>query len=367
MEVLHSRVQHAVGQGGFHSAVVRGLDANGDAYEFTYVYDCGAGASATVPITIKNAIKRIEASPRTAGSTAGTIDLLVISHYDRDHINGAQHLVHELNVRRILLPYLGPEDLLLVLASLAGEISAETVRELHRLVNGSSISLFGVPAAFVQRGARPDGDTPTRAPIDEPLPTAEVGPRPDQTRNSPASMCIAKRGPSGNITSDLNKFLDDEEIVVGVPGEHPMWHLRFWNAGGNDELKAAVREELAATNFPLSDLDSCTGFEAISTWFLKKENRQEALGAYRKAIESVKPEWTEETSSQRLSNLLSLGMYSGPDFEVDYAAFQWHQPSTHGCHTGAFWRNYWASHGIAGWLGTGDAPLGQPKIWFIAD
>lgn len=363
MEVMHSRLQHGVGQGSFHSAVIRGRGATGASYEFTYVYDCGAGRGKSVPSAIKNAVKRLDASPRTAKSKAGTIDLLVISHYDRDHINGAQYLVRKLNVSRILLPYLTPEDLLLVLASLAVEISSDAVRELYSLASGNSGSFFGVPTTFVRRGDRPDGDGARPGPNDEPMPAREITPRRDGPSDSAASMGIAKRDPRGHMISDISDIADDEEIVVGVPSEQPLWRLRFWNAGGNPALRSAVKKELSGTSFPLADLESSTGLEAVSTWFLKKENREEAFAAYRRAIESVDPAWINDASDERLSNLLSIGMYSGPDFEIGGITRHWLQSSAHIQLIDMGWWHDWESPEVAGWLGTGDAPLGQPMIW----
>jgi len=76
-----------VGQGAFY------IEKFSDG--FTLVYDCGSYSN------IKQINKSIDNS-----DLVDKIDLLVISHFHEDHVNGLEHLFKNFTMKRILLPYL---------------------------------------------------------------------------------------------------------------------------------------------------------------------------------------------------------------------------------------------------------------------
>lgn len=61
----------------------------------TIVYDCGGEAPQVIPAVLPYVLKE-----------NSVIDILFISHYDKDHINGIQHLLMHCSVRHIVLPML---------------------------------------------------------------------------------------------------------------------------------------------------------------------------------------------------------------------------------------------------------------------
>ena len=76
-----------VGQGAFY---IEKFNDN-----FTVVYDCGSYKNTSiVEENIKNSILDTK------------IDLLVISHYHKDHINGLEYLFKNFDIKRMLMPYL---------------------------------------------------------------------------------------------------------------------------------------------------------------------------------------------------------------------------------------------------------------------
>lgn len=85
---------HAVGHGTF----LTGTLISDDRSIFRWVYDCGSKRS----IAINNALSRTDSWHLWKD---GSIDLLVLSHFDDDHINGLESLLRRHKVRCLVLPY----------------------------------------------------------------------------------------------------------------------------------------------------------------------------------------------------------------------------------------------------------------------
>lgn len=108
----HHRYQLPVGQGGFHVGTLRKLELDEGTWrsslvddaislaDFMYVYDCGS-----IPIAgVVKAVQSIVSRHRSR-----RLDMLFVSHFDRDHICGIPHLLHQkkgLQVDTIVIPYL---------------------------------------------------------------------------------------------------------------------------------------------------------------------------------------------------------------------------------------------------------------------
>ena len=83
-----------VGQGLFSSGRIQ----MGDAPAFHWVYDCGTNSS---PKLIQNAIQKYNQQENNAD-----IDLLVLSHFDKDHISGVKELLKNgRKIKRWVVPY----------------------------------------------------------------------------------------------------------------------------------------------------------------------------------------------------------------------------------------------------------------------
>ena len=95
MEV--TRTFHPVGQGAFYTE--RFYTGNG---AFTIVYDCGSE-------TLKKG-KTLETRIRSTFPEGTEIDVLFISHFHDDHINGLGTLKDHCKIKRVVLPYLGKEE-----------------------------------------------------------------------------------------------------------------------------------------------------------------------------------------------------------------------------------------------------------------
>jgi ribonuclease BN (tRNA processing enzyme) len=80
-----TRTFHPIGQSAFYS----------EKFEsgFTIVYDCGGSTKAIVEQEIQNSFEKDE-----------KIDIVFISHFHNDHINGLEFLLKYCDVQKVVLP-----------------------------------------------------------------------------------------------------------------------------------------------------------------------------------------------------------------------------------------------------------------------
>lgn len=84
---------HAVGTGTFKSGCVFSPEKG---TVFRWVYDCGSTSPKTLDCVFKNI-------PKSAWPSS--IDMLVLSHFDNDHVNGVETLLRHCRVKSMILPY----------------------------------------------------------------------------------------------------------------------------------------------------------------------------------------------------------------------------------------------------------------------
>ena len=82
-----TRTFHAIGQGAFYTEKFE----NG----FTIVYDCGGQNKKFIVNKIQEVFQKNE-----------KIDILFISHFHNDHINGVDFLLEYCDVKKVVLPFL---------------------------------------------------------------------------------------------------------------------------------------------------------------------------------------------------------------------------------------------------------------------
>lgn len=100
MTCIHSFNQfHAAGHGTFFSGeiIVDGDIQNYQPQRFNWVFDCGSRRSGRIPAFIDDLDKVHKVDQ---------IDMLCISHFDADHVNGLRHLLTRFQVDTLVLPYL---------------------------------------------------------------------------------------------------------------------------------------------------------------------------------------------------------------------------------------------------------------------
>ena len=109
-----------VGQGLFSSGRIQ----MGDAPAFHWVYDCGSASK-----NHQNLLSKAIVSMDKLYST-NIIDLMAISHFDEDHINGVNQLLKNKTVRYWLLPYY-PLEQRLIIAYLKNISSEDALFEFY--------------------------------------------------------------------------------------------------------------------------------------------------------------------------------------------------------------------------------------------
>lgn len=88
-----TRTFHPVGHGAFYTEKHM---IDGD--PFTIVYDCGS--MSPKKIDLKNMVEKFFTEDQPI------IDILFISHFDEDHINGIEFLKNHCNIKRVVMPLL---------------------------------------------------------------------------------------------------------------------------------------------------------------------------------------------------------------------------------------------------------------------
>lgn len=97
---------HSVGQGLFYSGIIRPEDPNPN-NSFCFVYDCGSLSNKRF---LKNEIDDLVALLPTikednSKKEKRKLNLLVVSHLHEDHVNGLAHLLQNVQVDTVLIPY----------------------------------------------------------------------------------------------------------------------------------------------------------------------------------------------------------------------------------------------------------------------
>lgn len=94
-----TRVIHPIGQGAFYSERIECADRT-----YNIVYDCGSGNRKKTP-------KRLERQIASYYKKEDVIDILFISHFDNDHINGINELRrHTSEIKNVIVPLIEQED-----------------------------------------------------------------------------------------------------------------------------------------------------------------------------------------------------------------------------------------------------------------
>ena len=93
--MIVSRIIHPVGQGAFYTERIKT-----DGKTYNVVYDCGS----TTAYKVNKGKPILEAEIKTFYDKNENIDLLFISHFDYDHVNGLKYLKDHCSIKRVIMP-----------------------------------------------------------------------------------------------------------------------------------------------------------------------------------------------------------------------------------------------------------------------
>lgn len=341
--IMHARRQMPVGQGGFHAGCLVKIEDAGDFLHvplpapeldrtsFCYVYDCGAEP--------KRHVNR-EVSAWLAARPSGTLDLLVLSHFDRDHICGTPFLLRTkggTQVDTIMLPFVGMSERIVALAralatkdDFGGRIDRFFVDMVFDPVG--TLAQFGPRRIILVQsdddddgpgGFDPSPEFPGRIGLGE----AMWGKLFPATRDPERPMSIA-HGSSQDGTEVMT--VRHTAIAVGGDGLGLFWKLRPWVRRADPAAVAAFRVLVEQMfGWPTGTFEAHVREKAVRRQMVTSKRSQLAQ-AYRAAFSD--------------KNLTSLCLYSGPLDPDRIDAMSYSNLDDHELTK-------------IGWMGTGDAEL----------
>lgn len=326
--IVHTRTQHAVGQGFFHSAEIE-TSAGG---RIRYVYDCGAMDK------FRRARDSSVQSFLYAVGPKAKLDFLFISHAHFDHVSGLPKLLDTANggvqVDTIVMPLMDVYDRLLVFARAASEDAAMARDFFYRGFVSDPVEALQTfnprQIILVRRGNSPDAP-PGGDGAGEPGPFLGDGPFP---------MKLLGRGPvrEGDVTpagAAVMVMPDTRYIALAV--ESLTWLLSPYVDPTVNAGRLKFRASLA--------LEMKMSTRSLGQWLRSSRNRIDLLtnrlDSLERAYKSIKSN----------INVTSMCLFSGPmpglnKLSVDY---QWTAGKFRGREL----------EGVIAWLSTGDAALAQ--------
>ena len=299
IEVEVVRNHYPVGQGFFSSQQI----SYGDE-KYICVYDCGSVS--------KGGSRLLDKYIGDLKKTTDTIDLLVLSHFDYDHINGVKKLVERFNIKNIVIPYLSTFE---KLSLLLGKNVPLNHRAMQTDLYFLAYLIDGEDNNFLRR--------------------IEEG----------RMEVISSRSEVTSVPIRL-----DGELPAQIDGCYkPIWEFAYFSIPpGNGSEKSLLRNFkkcLKCQN--LYDDIKNNNIQSIY------KNRSKIKDAYKCAVREI-----PEADKSDVWNSSSLILYSGPP--KDSCRYRSYGPY---CYYGPY--DYVAparrSSGCLGWLGTGDARLEEPK------
>ncbi|PQZ60215.1 MULTISPECIES: hypothetical protein [unclassified Microbacterium] len=336
--------QWGVGHGGFNSQAVNFQPLKRDATEkvgnptsLRLIYDCGAGTGKNPRATLSGAIDRmVRTVPR-----GGTVDLLAISHFDMDHVNGLDLLAaalkdRSIGVTRVWAPILTPVEALFAVGEL--DVVADTGSTASTERDAFASLAADPEAVFVERfpGATLTRVSPSQDPV--PPPRADVDSVVDGVNDAyDEATTFDSSGYIGLITAGGATRTQD-----------PLWEVVPYATRSALEGSAQVR--VIAEKVIGKPLSQCSSDDLRR--LLNDTNLTKAFHAAVRKHHRTLPVKDRPSAARTGANLSTLCVYSGP-----VSPYRW-----------ARYRRGWKPLVVdptsvpraPGWLGTGDAGLLRP-------
>ncbi|WPJ97809.1 hypothetical protein SH580_08800 [Coraliomargarita algicola] len=190
---------YSIGQGLFSSGAL--LDPYKQKPKYLWVYDCGSASKGAFGTKAQNIDHSLDKLSRVGRKTE-TIDLLTLSHFDKDHVNGVVQLLTRFRVKILLLPYLGLTERLLI--ALGSESDGDTAEILDFLIDPASYltehapkgieRIVFVPPSSGDTAPPAEGEYPPESP-DRDKENREVEPRYFSEQKPPEDDTLVRHAP----------------------------------------------------------------------------------------------------------------------------------------------------------------------------
>ncbi|WP_139133054.1 hypothetical protein [Pandoraea sp. ISTKB] len=175
---VHQRF-NSVGHGTFFNGFAFEM---GRVNEFSWIYDCGSKRTTRLDQEITRFDECWQAPEE--------IDLLVLSHFDDDHVNGVERLLKSRKVRNLALPYMDIGQRLACAAAIDSDSSSASTASLQldpvAWLHAHGLADQVTTVLMVQGGTRDDDDPPIDAPP-APLPSSPTADEPFQNEKGHSS------------------------------------------------------------------------------------------------------------------------------------------------------------------------------------
>ncbi len=247
-----------VGQGLFASGAIRCCDQNGPL--FLWVYDCGSSSGHDL---VDNGVQVLEDFARNRMR----IDLLVLSHFDHDHISGICRLLQKFEIGTLLLPYMSLAQRLIVAFEEGSGDPDDSLSEfflnpvaylLAQEGPGIDRILFVMPSGDngpeypgepEQRGPEPDGQSQMVFPEGRPDDPTELQSLTAglNAKGRPTNLVFLRRGSAITLRTARWEFVpynDDPEepIPQNFTDEVDIERVKFLSGGSPDARNDALRK-----------------------------------------------------------------------------------------------------------------------------
>jgi hypothetical protein len=300
---------HPVGQGLFASG--RLLSEKNEI--FNWDYDCGSMSE-----------KNVEAAIHNFQVKDDTIDLLAISHFDKDHVSGVVKLLEENKVDTIILLYLALPIRILQAVQSDGEISLEYTEFILN------------PFAFFNRIAR---DIIKQIVFVLPIDQDELLDDEHPGKDPEGKADSKKAKLNFNPVKKPEEFLDDLKLNAEDSKKISVTQKPFWVFYEN----RVIWEFIPHNDEKLSENISRDFLEEISEKIDRFRRVDDAIGR-KEILKAIRTDY-EACFGKTKSNEISLFLYGGPILKRERGLIGWHQfPSNH-YFDGPFARNFCCFYG----------------------
>ena len=228
---------HNVGHGLFYSGQIRVKPINLKKNVFDFIYDCGSKKGELIDKALDDYFDSTDLVDNKL------INLLIISHFHKDHVNGLPKLFRKRKIDTVVLPYLTPIERLLIFS------------KYEELDNNYAFFLTDPVAYFYE--FNPDikiiliGNGGDRSDFSSEPPINDTPPGPDDF----SFLMNIKGKPSKSLQEEIfmkdpqwqsidrNKQRIYDHKVYMIAGN--LWYFKFFNLPISDDTLYAFKQELA--------------------------------------------------------------------------------------------------------------------------